>query len=55
MITPTIMNTSMITTATTMMTDVVDSLPADCGLLLTGEVAIGLGSGVSDMEDPTSL
>ena len=55
MTTPTMMITSMITTATTMMTDVVDSLPADCGLLLTGEVALGLASVVCGMAVPTSL
>ena len=49
------MNTSMITTGTTMMTGMIASSPVDCVLLLTGEVALRLASVVSDMAVPTSL
>ena len=38
--------TSMITTATTMMASIVDSLPVGC-VLLNGEVALGFASVVS--------
>ena len=45
MTTPTMMNTSMITTSTTMMAGRVGSSPVGrCALLLIGEVAIELAS-----------
>ena len=55
MMTPTMMITSMITTATTMMAGMVDSLPVGCALLLTGVVALGLAAVVSNMVVPLPL
>ena len=46
MTTPTMMITIMITTATTMMTGMVNSLPVGC-VLLTGQIVLGLASIVS--------
>ena len=44
MTTPTMMNTSMITTGITMMAGMVGSSPVGRCVLLTGEVALGLAS-----------
>ena len=55
MTTPTMMITSMITTGTTVMASMVAPSPVGFVLLLTGQVALGLASVVSDMAVPPSL
>ena len=54
MTTPTMMITSMITTGTTVMASMVAPSPVGFVLLLTGQVALGLASVVSDMVVPPS-